>query len=127
VRVALDSNILVYAEGVNGPVRRETAMAAIRDHNSQDILIPAQALGELFAVLTRKAGLRAADARAAVVGWADAYEVIDTRAATLIDAMELVVCHHLSPWDAVIVAAAAGADCRILLSEDMHAASRGAA
>jgi predicted nucleic acid-binding protein len=121
VRIALDSNILVYAEGVNGPDRRDAALAAIQDLDDQDILIPVQALGELFAVLTRKARLSAADARAAVLGWADAYDVIDTRTATLTEAMGLVATHHLSPWDAVIVAAAAGAECRVLLSEDMQA------
>ncbi|MEO8926567.1 MAG: PIN domain-containing protein [Caulobacteraceae bacterium] len=120
MRIALDSNVLVYAEGVNGADRRRMAIAALKAYEGEDILIPVQALGELFAVLTRKARVPAAQARDAVLAWADTYEVIDTRASTLVDAMELVVIHTLSPWDAVIVAAAAGAGCRMLLSEDMQ-------
>jgi predicted nucleic acid-binding protein len=121
VRFALDSNVLVYAQGVNGPERRDAALAALSDIAAEDLLIPVQVLAELFAVLTRKARLPATEARAAVLGWLDACEVIDTRASTLVDAMELVTSHKLSPWDAVILAAAAGADCRFLLSEDMQA------
>jgi predicted nucleic acid-binding protein len=121
VRVALDSNVLVYAEGVNGPARQLVALEALRDVEADDLLVPVQALAELFAVLTRKARMPAAQARAAVLGWVDACEVIDTRLSTLTEAMELVATHRLSPWDAVILAAAAGEDCRILLSEDMQA------
>ena len=120
MRIALDSNLLVYAEGVNGAERQRAALEILSGIEAEDIVVPIQALAELFAVLTRKARITAQDARAAVVNWADAYEVIDTSFATLIDAMELVASHKLSSWDAVILAAAAGADCRILLSEDMH-------
>ena len=121
MRVALDTNVLVYAEGVNGPDRRRVALSALKDIESEDLVIPAQALAELFAVLTRKARLPAGQARAAVMSWLDACEVIETGASTLVDAMELVASHQLSPWDAVILAAAASADCRLLLSEDMQA------
>jgi predicted nucleic acid-binding protein len=38
----------------------------------------------------------------------------------VLDAMELVVSHQLSFWDAVMLAAAAQAGCRLLVSEDMQ-------
>jgi predicted nucleic acid-binding protein len=48
------------------------------------------------------------------------YDVIPTSAGVLEDAFSLAQAHGLAAWDAVIVAAAAQAGCRYLLSEDMH-------
>ena len=120
IRVALDSNVLVYAEGVNGKARALDAARIVADLNENDVVLPVQALGELFTVLTRKAGWPATAARKAVLDWQDAYEVVDTSPAVLLDAMELACTHQFSTWDAVMLAAAAQAGCRILLSEDMH-------
>jgi len=79
-----------------------------------------QALGELFNVLTRKAKWPAAQARAAVLAWADAYETVETTPGILMDAIELSTTHQLAIWDAIMLAGAAQAGCRILLSEDMR-------
>lgn len=43
-------------EGVNGEERRSTALLALDALAEDDVLVPAQAQGELFAVLTRKTG-----------------------------------------------------------------------
>jgi predicted nucleic acid-binding protein len=120
MRVALDTNILAYAEGVNGQERRNAALAALRGLAAEEVMVPAQALGELFVVLTRKARREAAAARAAVLGWSDGYALIDTTPAVIQEAMELVATHRLGFWDAVMLAAAAQAGCRWLLSEDMQ-------
>ena len=120
MRVALDTNVLAYAEGVNGEDRKATALRILRDFTEHEVVVPAQALGELFVVLTRKAKRDAAAARAAVLGWADGFPLVDTTPAVVMDAMELVAAHRLAFWDAVMLAAAAQAGCRMLLSEDMQ-------
>lgn len=120
MRVALDTNVLAYAEGVNGPERRQAALQVVRELAGDEVILPIQAVAELFTVLTRKARWPAAQARAAARQWIDSYTVFDTTAAVLADAMELAVAHHLARWDAVILAAAAQAECRLLLSEDMQ-------
>jgi predicted nucleic acid-binding protein len=120
MRVALDTNILVYAEGVNGSERKQRACVVLAELAEDDIVIPVQALGELFAVLTRKAGFTALAARDAVMAWQDAYDAVATSPAILVDAMELVADHRLSFWDAIMLAAAAQSGCRLLFSEDMH-------
>jgi predicted nucleic acid-binding protein len=120
VRVALDTNILVYAEGLNGAARRDQALAAIEAIGDDELVLPVQTLGELFVVLTRKAGRTAADARLAIRRWEEAALVVPTDAGVLADAAELVVAHRFSFWDAVIVAAAATAGARTLLTEDMN-------
>jgi predicted nucleic acid-binding protein len=120
MRTALDTNLLVYAEGVNGDQRRAAALQVLDALAEDDVAIPAQALGELFAVLTRKAGRSATQARDAVLGWTDSFAVIDTTQAVILEAMEIVATHRLSFWDSVMLAAAAQSNCRILLSEDMQ-------
>lgn len=120
MRIALDTNLLVYAEGVNGEERRSAALIALDALAEDHVLIPAQALGELFAVLTRKAGRNAETSRQALLGWTDSFAVIDTTQAVLLEAMEIATTHRLAFWDSVMLAAAAQAGCRQLLSEDMQ-------
>ena len=61
LRLALDTNVLAYAEGVNGPERQEHARRLIQRLPSDIVVVPVQALGELFHVLVRKAGRSRAD------------------------------------------------------------------
>lgn len=120
MRLALDTNVLAYAEGVNGEDRRAIALDILRGFDGADVLVPAQALGELFVVLTRKARREPADARTAVLAWSDSYPVIGTTPAVMVEAMEIATTHRLALWDSVMLAAAAQADCRMLLSDDMQ-------
>lgn len=120
MRVALDTDILASAEGVNGQARKATALLILREFSAHDVMLPAQALGELFHVLTRKARRDPAAARMSVLGWSDSYAVMDTTPAVIVEAMEIVTTHRLAFWDSVMLAAAAQADCRLLLSEDMQ-------
>jgi predicted nucleic acid-binding protein len=119
-RTALDTNLLAYAEGVNGEARRADVLRLLTRLRAEDLVVPTQALGELFAVLTRKAHWPADTARRAVLGWHDAYATAETSSAVLLDALELATTHRLGMWDAIIVAASAQAGCRHLLSEDMQ-------
>jgi len=84
------------------------------------IVLPAQTLGELFNVLVRKAKRRPGRARAAVLSWRDAYAVVETSAAVIVNATDLASDHGLTIWDSVVLAAAAEAGCRLLLSEDLQ-------
>lgn len=119
--VALDTNILVYVEGMNDPARQEAAIAAVSAaREAEGVAVPAQVLGELFNVLTRKGRIGPGAARQAVAGWAAAATVLPTTEPVIAEAMEIAALHRLAFWDAVILAAAAQAGCRVLLSEDMQ-------
>lgn len=120
MKVGVDTNILAYAEGVNGQSRQETTNVWLEAAPIGKIVVPVQVLGELFNVLTRKAGRSRADARAAVLAWRNAYPVIDTSAEVLIQATSVASQHGLSIWDAVVLAAASSAGCHWLLSEDLQ-------
>jgi predicted nucleic acid-binding protein len=120
VRIALDTNVLAYAEGVNDSERRAKALDVIDRLPQSSVFVPVQSLGELLHVLVRKAGRSAVAARDAVLGWRDAFALIETSPTVLLAAMDLAVDHQLAIWDAIILAAAAEAGCRLLLSEDLQ-------
>jgi predicted nucleic acid-binding protein len=46
--------------------------------------------------------------------------VVETSAAVMVNATDLVSDHGLSIWDSVVLAASADAGCRLLLSEDLQ-------
>jgi predicted nucleic acid-binding protein len=120
MKIALDTNVLAYAEGTNGAAMRDKAVTLIERLPPDAIVLPVQTLGELFNVLVRKAKRRPARARAAVLSWRDAYEMVETSAAVMVDAADLATDHGVAIWDSVVLAASAEADCRLLLSEDLQ-------
>jgi len=120
MRVALDTNILVYAEGFNGIPKKRAALELVQKLPQESIVLPVQALGELFHVLVKKAGWPAADARRSLMSWQDSFAVVETTGRAMIAAVDLACEHRLSIWDSVIVSAAAEAGCRLLLSEDLQ-------
>jgi predicted nucleic acid-binding protein len=118
--VALDTNVLAYAEGVNDASMKEAALDLLQKLPQDAIVLPVQTLGELFNVLVRKAGRSPANARTAILSWRDAFPLIDTSAGAMLAATDLATDHQLSIWDAVILAAAAEGRCRLLLSENLQ-------
>lgn len=120
MRVALDTNVLAYAEGLNGIVKKQATLELVQKLPQDLIVLPVQTLGELFNVLSRKGGRSPEEARLSVLGWRDSYEVVDTTAKIVIFATDLASQRGLGIWDSVILATAADAGCRLLLSEDMQ-------
>ncbi len=55
-----------------------------------------------------------------MLSWRDAYAVVETSAAVIVNATDLASDHGLTIWDSVVLAAAAEAGCRLLLSEDLQ-------
>src|SRR5581483_1793621 len=120
MRLALDTNILAYAEGVNGAAMQDAALAIISKLSAERVFVPVQALGELFYLLVRKAKRSPREARSALLIWQDAFPLIETSRAVLLAATELACDHRLKIWDAVVLAAAVSAGCRLLLSDDLQ-------
>lgn len=120
MRVALDTNVLAYAEGVGDAAKREAALDLVSRLPEGAAMLPVQVLGELYSVLTRKAGRSRVAARNAVVAWRDSFALVGTSPTVMLAASDLAVDHGFSIWDAVILAAAAEGGCRLLLSEDLQ-------
>ena len=68
IGVAVDTNVLVYAEGEGDAPRCSAARAVLAQLPIGDVMLPSQVLGELHRVLTRRARRSAHQARDAVAG-----------------------------------------------------------
>ena len=120
MRVAVDTNVLAYAEGIGEQAKRNVSLDLLNRLSPESLLLPAQVLGELFRVLTGKANCTPDMARSRVQQWADSFEVADSSWVAFQAAFDLTVDHGLQIWDALILAVTAEQRCRILLSEDMQ-------
>lgn len=120
MRCALDTNILVYAEGINGP-ERQTAAANLLDRlASVDLVLAVQTLGELFSVFRRKGGCSGPEAAQRLEPWRTAYRVVPTTIPLFDQAVRNAASSDLQIWDCIILEAAADAGCGLLLSEDLQ-------
>ncbi|MFN3669340.1 MAG: PIN domain-containing protein [Brevundimonas sp.] len=120
MKVALDTNVLAYAAGVNDGARRDRADRLISSIDAADLVLTSQVAGELYNVLVHKGGYSRGQAAEIVEGW---IEVLTFRAATpqeFTSALSLARDHDLQIWDALILCVAAEARCALLLSEDMQ-------
>ena len=120
MRVALDTNILAYAEGICDAARRDSTLELLDRLPSESVLLPAQVLGELYRVLNGKAGRPSDAVRSVVLQWADSFEVADSTWTAFQAAFDLTVDHGLQIWDALVLAVTAENRCRLLISEDLQ-------
>lgn len=120
MRIALDTNILAYAEGLGDAGRCADALQLIKRLSPEHVLLPAQTLGELFRILTGKAKQQAASVREAIMSWSDTFEVADSSWTAFQAAIDLVIDHRLQIWDALIMSVAAENHCRLLITEDLQ-------
>jgi len=120
MRFALDSNILLYAEGVNDAARRHAAQNLLFSLRGLDVVVPVQVLAEVYAVLRRKSRRSTGEARSAIQAWTDIFGPTPTTNVAFEQALALAATTSMQIFDAIIVASASEAGCAILLSEDMQ-------
>jgi predicted nucleic acid-binding protein len=118
--IAIDSNILIYAEGINDLERATLARDCLISLPNNSVRIPIQALGELYRVLVRKANYGPQMARDSIAQFRQFAPPLATTVSAFNDALKLVTNHNFQIWDAIIVAVSAENDCSVLLSEDMQ-------
>ena len=118
--IAIDTNVLVYGEAVGDGAMQQRARDVIEAALGEGAVVPAQALAELFRVLSRKSRLPEDAARERVVRYERSATVAPTARSTLATALDLATDHKFQIFDAIILAASAEAGCRMLLSEDMQ-------
>jgi predicted nucleic acid-binding protein len=119
MRVAIDTNILIYAEfepqTQKGSRAADIVLRALRDG-----VIPVQALGEFLRFTQR----RAPGSFDAVFSQVALYRTLALTPATsdavLSAAADIACVHSVQFWDGVICAAALGAGAKALLTEDMQ-------
>lgn len=116
--VALDSNVLVYAEINQDSDKGKRAIALIT--RCVGGVVPAQVLGELLRVTQRKAPALLPSMDRAIEAYRAAFRVPSTTDSVIAVAAELALERKLQFWDSVICVAAAQAGASVLFSEDMQ-------
>lgn len=118
-RVALDSNLLVYAElePESAKGRRSAELIA---RFAPDGVIPAQVLGEFLRVVQRKAPDSFPEAMRQVDLYRATFLTPATSNEIVAEAAELALARRLQLWDAVICVAASRSGAGVLLSEDLQ-------
>jgi predicted nucleic acid-binding protein len=124
MRIALDSNILVYMVGIARVHADEPKIEAVQKLFQQlsgkvRLIAPTQTLGETYNVLQR-VGLSRPEAREKVLELSANLTSVGSDDSTFVSALDLAVDHQLQFWDSLILNAAADAGCTVLLSEDMQ-------
>lgn len=115
-----DTNVLVYAEVADEPVKRQLAIESITQAMREGTgAISTQVLQEFFVVSTRKLGIEPATAQRRMQ-LLTKLNVIQVTAEDTLDAVDLVRLHQVSYWDALIINAARKGGCATLVSEDMN-------
>lgn len=118
--IALDTNILVHAEALNGADEQRRVIATLARLDRRSLVLPTQVLGEFFNVMTRKFNTSREEARARVDAWSRRVSRHAADAKTFESALDAAVLNDLQFWDALILATAADAECHMLLSEDLQ-------
>ncbi|MBX3477049.1 MAG: PIN domain-containing protein [Brevundimonas sp.] len=119
MKVALDTNVLVYAEGLNGPAKAAVARRLLGQVLA-DACLPVQVAAEFYNVLTLKAGVARTEAVGIVSSLTEMTTPLATTPAVLAEALELAASARFRIFDALILATAASAGCILLLSEDLQ-------
>lgn len=120
MRFALDSNIIVYAEGLNDIGRRDTAIQLALALGGLPVIIPVQVLGECLNVFIRKGKIQPTKALQMLDPWRDGYALQATTSAVLSEAFAIVQQRGLAVWDAIILAAAVCAHADTLFTDDLQ-------
>lgn len=120
-RSFVDTNVIVYLFDDGEPAKQERARRLIADPESPPLVVSTQVLSECYVTLTRKLphSLDLPTARVAIERLAE-WSVVQTDTALVLAAIETSEQQRLSLWDAMIIEAAAAADCDRLLTEDLQ-------
>jgi predicted nucleic acid-binding protein len=116
-----DTNVLLYADDVSSPKKRERAISLFAQHLRQGTaVVSLQVLQEYFAAGTRELGLDPELAQRKVEIIARS-KVVRLDVSDVIAAIELHRLHRISFWDSLIVHAARASGASVLFSEDIQA------
>ena len=120
MRSFIDTNVLVYADSGDEPVRQARALSLLAEHRRQGTgVLSTQVLQEFASVALRKLRLPPALVRDRL-GFYARFDVVAASPALIADALDLHALRGVSFYDALIVQAAIAGGCAQLLTEDMQ-------
>ena len=120
VRSFIDTNVLVYAEASDVPTRQQAALRLLKQlFETSNGVLSTQVLQEYCNVAIKRLRLPAQHIRAQLDMY-EQFEVVQVTPALVRDGLDLHQTRSISFYDAIILASAQTAGCRILFSEDMN-------
>jgi predicted nucleic acid-binding protein len=118
-RVALGSNILIYAK-VEPESDKGKRASNLIVRVARDGVIPVQVAGEYLRFFQRRTPQLFDEAVLLLAIYKAAFHMPVTNDEVMTTAVELVQAHRLQLWDAVVCAASIAAGAKVLLSEDVQ-------
>lgn len=116
----LDANVLVYSVDPRDPAKARSAQTVIQTAMTLDCRLTTQAIGEFYAAATRRLRLPVDRCIDAARQWMSLFALTEGPARRGVErAFDAVAQGRLSYWDALLLATAEEAGCRIVISEDM--------
>jgi predicted nucleic acid-binding protein len=119
IRVAIDSNVLIYAE-LEPASEKGTRSAELILRAARDGVIPAQVLGEFLRFVQRHVPGAFEDAVRQALLYQSLFLIPSTTEAVINRASEMAHAHRMQLWDCVVCTASVQAGARVLLTEDMQ-------
>lgn len=116
----LDSNVLVYTDDSRFPEKKARALDLYAElRRSRRAALSTQVLQEYFNSATNKLAVPSDLARRKVQLFARNH-LVQVDLALILRAIDFRRLHPMSFWDALIVASALDANCKVLYSEDLQ-------
>ena len=118
-RFTLDTNLLVYSVDLDAGPRHTAAAQIVCGAVRRDCWLTLQAISEFYAAVTRKGYASPAEAAVTAGDWLQTFPCAAVSAACIRAALADTEAGRASYWDALLVATAAEAGCRLILTEDL--------
>ena len=121
VRSFIDTNVLVYADASDAPVKQQAALALLkRLFESSNGVLSTQVLQEYCNVAIKKLKLPTQHIRAQLELY-EQFEIVQVTPSIIRHGLDLHQTRSISFYDAIVLASAQTACCSVLYSEDMNA------
>jgi predicted nucleic acid-binding protein len=119
-RSFIDTNILIYAEASDEPVKQQAALALLKQiYENASGVLSTQVLQEYCNVALKKLKLPAAHIRAQLDLY-EQFEIVQVTPALIRAGLDLHQTRSVSFYDAIVLVSAQTAGCSELFSEDLN-------
>jgi predicted nucleic acid-binding protein len=119
-RSFIDTNVLIYAEASDEPVKRQAALLLLKQlYESASGVLSTQVLQEYCNVALKKLKLPAAHIRAQLDLY-EQFEIVQVTPALIRAGLDLHQTRSVSFYDAIVLVSAQTAGCSELFSEDLN-------
>lgn len=119
VRTTIDTNVFVYMLDAADPRKQSAAVELVEGLRRGACFISLQTCGELYAALTRRLRRAPWEAAQASRNLLAAFPAFGASRTAVERALAEAMSGRFSYWDALLLASAHEADCRVCFSEDM--------